>query len=270
MRVLIVDDDPSLRRWTRKLLPRFDTHEAGTASEALEAITHQGFDATLIDACLGPIGDRSGVDLVRALRAMAWDGAAILVSGIYGEGLRDEAAAAGADAFLVKAAFDGRALRTAIERAVAERTGAPSRPNPHFPRDVDAVLADYLDAAADEDAVHAERAYWLTQFARAAVGGALSTEASARIIGVTGETLRLYARVGSRWSSPDLHHLLVVRRNSEGRRITVSHLDELAMLPRRLRDHWVERVFSEALTVRALRAKLRAAGVSDGGAPLLP
>ena len=183
----------------------------------------------------------------------------ILVSAFSGRQIELEAANAGADAFVSKALLDRAGLRAVLERAVAARSAARVPEQDHPRSSLEVALQEVLDCGADETCVHAEKAYYMALFAKEALANGkepIGVETCARLLGVTGETLRKYSIVASRWSHPELWRLLVERRGANGYRISASHLYELARLPLPLRAAWVERTFAEALSVRALKEAL--------------
>jgi DNA-binding response OmpR family regulator len=266
MNVLIVDDDPIVRRATTRMLPRYHVDTAGSPDDALKAVGRKAYEVIVVDACLGESEDRRGLDLIRRLRQRGCEAAILLVSGIVKETLEAEGRLVGADATLVKGEFDGPELRVAIERAVAGRVGPRADDDGEgLPDDLRALAEDVLDSFAKEHELHAEQAYRLALLAKAAFARASSSkgspiEACARAVGLSRQTLQPYAIVASRWSAPELKHLLAERRNAQGEPISISHLVVLAKLPRGTRETWIERVFAEALTVRQLRDILKGAG----------
>jgi DNA-binding NtrC family response regulator len=66
VRVLVVDDDASLRRALPRILREFDVVVAGTASEALRHLAEAGVDAVLTDYGIAPM---DGVRLLREIAA---------------------------------------------------------------------------------------------------------------------------------------------------------------------------------------------------------
>lgn len=265
MHVLLVDDDPIMRRATARMLPRYHVDTVASAEDALNAVERTRYDAIVVDACLGAFADRRGFELVRNLRERGYEDAILLVSGVVKETLEAEGRLAGADATLLKGEFDGPELRAAIERAIAARCGPPSAETEgDLPDDLRALAGDVLDTFAREHELHAEQAYRLALLAKAAFARGSSKgspiEACARAVGLSRQTLQPYAIVASRWSAPELKHLLAERRNAQGQPISISHLVVLAKLPRGMRETWIERVFAEALTVRQLRDILKGAG----------
>ncbi|MBK9519145.1 MAG: response regulator [Anaeromyxobacter sp.] len=125
--VLVVDDEPSIRRVVRSILVRlgYQVLEAEGGAQALELVEQTGgrVDALLSDVVMPGM---RGAELGRAFRAR-WPGRPVLLMSGYAEGLED--ATAGADAFVVKPlTFDAlaRALRAALDQA----RGAPPPDEP--------------------------------------------------------------------------------------------------------------------------------------------
>jgi CheY-like chemotaxis protein len=262
MKVLLVDDDPIMRRATTRMLPRFQVDAVGAAHEALFAVGQTTYEAIVVDACLGSFADRGGIELVRELRARGSEAGIILVSGVVKDTLEEEARRVGADAALVKGEFDSSGLRTAIERAVAARTPPPASDTDALTPELRVLAEDVLDAFARERTLQADLAYRLALLAQGAAAsttspGASIIEACARAVGLSRQTLQPYATVAARWTGPELRQLLAERRNKFGEPISISHLVELARLSNPTRDEWLERVFAEGLTVRQLRDLLR-------------
>jgi EAL domain-containing protein (putative c-di-GMP-specific phosphodiesterase class I) len=79
-RVLVVDDDPTLRRMLTRLLKRaaFDVVDTDTGRGALAALAAQAFDVIVSDIHM-PDGD--GLDLLRSVRRIDLDIPVILMSG---------------------------------------------------------------------------------------------------------------------------------------------------------------------------------------------
>jgi DNA-binding response OmpR family regulator len=262
MLVLVVDDDPVLRRATVRALPRFQVDAVARADEALSAIERSEYQALVVDACLGPHNDRSGAELVRSVRDRGVGCGIVLISGVVEDDLDGYAQRLGADVALQKAEFDGPTLRAAIERAIAARSPpAGEVDETELSEELQALVGDVLDTIASERALEAEQAYRLALLAKAALASTTPRgspiEACARAVGLSRQTLQPYALVASRWSAPELKRLLAERRNVRGEPISISHLVMLAKLPRATRDSWIERVFSEGLTVRQLRDILK-------------
>src|ERR1043166_5968278 len=97
MKLLVVDDDVHIRRIAALYLREHDVAEAASAEEALARIAGETFDAVVVDVILPQFG---GLRLCRRIKERAAPPRVIVMSG--DEQLRDEARAAGADAFLAK------------------------------------------------------------------------------------------------------------------------------------------------------------------------
>lgn len=95
MKILVVDDDVHIRRIIALYLREHDVVEAATAEEALARVGAERFDAAIVDVILPPSG---GLRLCGKLKEAGMR--VIVMSGE--ENVRDEAADAGADAFLAK------------------------------------------------------------------------------------------------------------------------------------------------------------------------
>jgi hypothetical protein len=126
-----------------------------------------------------------------------------------------------------------------------------------------AAVEDALRAIKLQRTAEAEVAYRLAVAAAGARKGGI--EACARALGLTRQTLAPYALVGAHWTAAELRHLLAERRTVHGDPISISHLAELANLAPAHRDRWLERTFSQGLTVRELRAGLWKSGVRTSG-----
>lgn len=103
-RALVVDDDPSARSALANVLSThgFEVRSAASAGEAIELVDRQSITLLISDIMLT---ERSGVDLIRELRARASFGDVPIAIAISGHGLtkvRRDALAAGFDAFLAK------------------------------------------------------------------------------------------------------------------------------------------------------------------------
>ena len=97
MKILVVDDDVHIRRILALYLREHDVAEAATAEEALARTGEQAFDVVIVDVILPQYG---GLRLCQRIKERAAPPRVIVMSG--DEQLRDQAAEAGADAFLAK------------------------------------------------------------------------------------------------------------------------------------------------------------------------
>jgi DNA-binding NtrC family response regulator len=98
MRVLVVDDDASLRLTLALLLRArgFEVEEAGSAEEALARLAAAPFDALVSDVRMGPV---SGCELACRAKRERPGLKVVLMSGFC---QMEEVAAAGADGFIEK------------------------------------------------------------------------------------------------------------------------------------------------------------------------
>jgi hypothetical protein len=168
----------------------------------------------------------------------------------------------GADAWLDKCDAAGYRLSKVIEETVA-RMAQPVSARRFLPTEIAALLNDVLNASAQEQDAHAERSFRLAllalEIARPNSDPAWRT-ACADAIGISLELLRQYAFAASRWSQGDLRELL-------HRGLSMSHLKEIATLPREARCRWVgiclERHFTILELRDAMRAEVRPAAPTD-------
>ncbi|MGH3034276.1 MAG: response regulator [Gaiellaceae bacterium] len=114
--VLIVEDDAIVRAWVRLALDGTEFRIAGEAervSEALELARRRRPDLLLLDLRLP---ERSGLDLVRELRAQGVSAPAVLMTATAEPGLNERARETGVQGTVVKSAQQGRLV--AVLRAV--------------------------------------------------------------------------------------------------------------------------------------------------------
>jgi CheY-like chemotaxis protein len=130
-RVLLVDDQPELRRLFRRSLSKIghEVVEAWNGRAAIELAEKSVFDVVVSDVRMP---DMSGLSLLKALHALDVDLPVVLVSGSPDPETEKEAAAYGAFAFLMKpVAFDlmrencGRAITLRRTRAEAKAQFEP-------------------------------------------------------------------------------------------------------------------------------------------------
>ena len=256
MRVLVVDRDPFLRRGSAQLLPRFRVDVAASVEDALSAVEQNSYQALVVEERIGAPCRRAGLELVRAVRDRRSHAGIVLTSDAIGAELRAEAKAAGADALLRRDEIQGPILRALLEEAVATRAGSRDAEDVELPHPLRALVEDARDALAEGRLVQAVQCHRFALVARAALSddsGRGAAARCARVLGLTPHTLQGYALLASRFSADEFRDLLARRRNVHGEYLTVSHLQVLARLPRRARIVWIERAFSEGLTVRQLR-----------------
>lgn len=104
IRVLVVEDDRDHAETIRQVLIRrtevaYQVEIAKTASEAIEKLTHDAFDAVLLDLSLP---DAKGIDAVRRISDASKDVGVIVLTGWGGPETEQPAKDAGADAYLQK------------------------------------------------------------------------------------------------------------------------------------------------------------------------
>lgn len=116
--VLVVEDDPAIRRLLRASLTRADyrVSEAGTAREALSLVDIERPDAVLLD--LG-LPDRDGLELVQLIKARG-DAVLLVVSARIETGEKVAALDLGADDYLTKP-FDTEEVLARIRTALRHR-----------------------------------------------------------------------------------------------------------------------------------------------------
>ena len=119
--ILIVDDEPAIRRLVRGAAERagYSVSEAETAADALRAAHREGCELVLLD--LG-LPDRDGLELVGLIKAM--DRAVIVLTARDATGEKVAALDLGADDYVVKP-FDTEELLARIRAALRHRN-APS------------------------------------------------------------------------------------------------------------------------------------------------
>lgn len=104
LRVIVVDDIPSVRLLLRSTLPLHGievTAEAGTGAEALELARAKEPDAIILDVHMP---DMSGMDVVTQLKLEHPDCKIVMYSNYDEKQVQDEAMSRGADAYVDKLA----------------------------------------------------------------------------------------------------------------------------------------------------------------------
>jgi DNA-binding NtrC family response regulator len=118
-RILLVDDQPELRRLFRRSLARFghEVVEAWNGRAALELVKSERFDVVVSDVRMPDMG---GIDLLRSVFEIDRDLPVMLVSGAHEADIEQRADQYGAFAYLMKPVpFD--ALNHAATCAIALR-----------------------------------------------------------------------------------------------------------------------------------------------------
>jgi diguanylate cyclase (GGDEF)-like protein/PAS domain S-box-containing protein len=102
-RVLIVEDDPALRRLVRLTLEEATNFavvgEAGDGREAIALARHHQPDCVLLDLAMPGIG---GMEALPLLKAVSPDAKIVVLSGLDAEGIEERARTEGASGFIVK------------------------------------------------------------------------------------------------------------------------------------------------------------------------
>ena len=100
-RILIVDDEPALRRALRTSLVAsgFAVEEAGSGEEALEIFGRSRFDLVLLDINMPGMG---GVETCRRLRGQGAEAGIVMITVRDSEDDKVQALEAGADDFVTK------------------------------------------------------------------------------------------------------------------------------------------------------------------------
>jgi CheY-like chemotaxis protein len=122
-RILCVDDHDDTSEMLRLLLggPDYEVHTARSVEDALETLKTTKFDLYVLDKRLP---DGTGLDLCLKLNALTPGIPCIFYTGDAYEVHRQEALAAGADAYVPKPDLD--ALVKAVEKLLAARDCAPA------------------------------------------------------------------------------------------------------------------------------------------------
>ena len=113
-RILLVDDDPTLRALVRMTLPTdgLDVIEAADAEEAIRLVDDSPFDLVVLDWSM-PVG--TGEDVLRALKDRQQEASVIVLTAELNPSYRALATSLGADRFLTKP-FSPLQLLGEIER----------------------------------------------------------------------------------------------------------------------------------------------------------
>ncbi|MGH2926847.1 MAG: HD domain-containing phosphohydrolase [Solirubrobacteraceae bacterium] len=111
--LLLVDDEPALRRWVRRVLEaqRYSCHEAADVPEARAALSSNVYDLALLDVNLP---GESGIELLRSIRAEHSATAVLMITGEDDLGLATSAIELGAYGYLVKPVLAGELLINVI------------------------------------------------------------------------------------------------------------------------------------------------------------
>jgi DNA-binding NarL/FixJ family response regulator len=141
VRTLIVDDDAIVREWLRESLRGSEfvvAGEAATADDALRLAGLRSFDVVLVDYRLA---GRSGLDLIRELRAAGDATPALLITATAQPGLNERAREAGAQGTAVKSSSRDdllaslRAAADGVPRFAGTHPRRPAGERPLSPRE---------------------------------------------------------------------------------------------------------------------------------------
>jgi DNA-binding NtrC family response regulator len=115
LEVLLVDDDPHLRRFVGKLIERTGNHatEAASVEIAESLLASRRFDVILSDVVMP---ERRGVELGDAVARLQPNAGLVYMSG-YASAVLGEHPAALDDAILLQKPFEAEALQECIELA---------------------------------------------------------------------------------------------------------------------------------------------------------
>ncbi len=145
MRILIADDEPEICRFIADLVrgPDREVVSATTVDEAVEIQSNAPCDIVISDINFNT--DKTGLDLLRAVRAATPGAEVVLMSGFGTLETAVEAVRAGAFDYVSKP-FDINEVRSTVDRAIRQRIAAltepaADQPPPVFsPRDVPPAL----------------------------------------------------------------------------------------------------------------------------------
>ena len=155
IRILVVDDEPAIRRALRAPLLElgFNVGEASRGEEALQALRAVTYDVVLLDINMPGIG---GIETLRRIRAFAPRLPILMLTVRDGEEEKVEALELGADDYITKP-FSTRELIARIRTAV-RRVAAPARPE-DAPIEIGEIRLDVVKHAVTKraQAVHLTR-----------------------------------------------------------------------------------------------------------------
>lgn len=120
--VLVVDDEPVAREGIRRVLGAAGLRVAA-AADARSAVLHPAFAICRIVLCDLMLPDRSGMDLLRALRAARPGLPVVMITGYATSENAERALAAGASGVLMKP-FEESELLAVLRRLLPEKESA--------------------------------------------------------------------------------------------------------------------------------------------------
>lgn len=116
LRILLVDDDASIREHLKEFLNRVEGHTVETAvdgMDGLQCFKEGAWDLVLVDRAMPRM---NGFELAGAIKEQSPHVPVIMISGIPGGGARNQGAGVSVDSFLPKP-FTSEELSEAIETA---------------------------------------------------------------------------------------------------------------------------------------------------------
>lgn len=132
--ILVVDDSLTTRMLERSILEAagYEVHTASSGEEALELASRRAYSLFVVDVQMPGM---SGLELVRRIRqdTRLRHVPAVLVTSLGSSEDRRRGLEAGADAYIVKSAFDQEAFLGIVAGLVGEVRSPPTRPNGRRP-----------------------------------------------------------------------------------------------------------------------------------------
>ena len=125
--ILVVDDEPSLRRILTRILERdgYEVVAAGDAAEAREQLASRTFDLVISDITMP---GEDGLSLVRGIRSSWPDTATLIVSGVSDSEVAEHVLACGASGYLMKP-FQSSAVIIEVQQAIGRHQQDQQRSN---------------------------------------------------------------------------------------------------------------------------------------------
>jgi two-component system KDP operon response regulator KdpE len=112
--ILVVDDDPAIRKLFRKVLEEFGylVAKAGNGRQAMNALRDQFFDLTVLDLSMP---DMDGIEVLQAIRRELPHIKIVVISGFMKGAMLSAASALGADAAIQKPLTPDEFLKTVCD-----------------------------------------------------------------------------------------------------------------------------------------------------------
>lgn len=139
-RVLLVEDDPAVRRSTQLLLEAQGLDVRAYAAGAALLADDRAMQAACFVADYR-LAEADGITVLRELRRRGWKGGAVLVTAFGSAGLRDRAKIAGFNEIFEKP-LNERVLANAVWRLVRQADGAADMTDPGKLRSVENAPRD--------------------------------------------------------------------------------------------------------------------------------